>query len=69
MSEVMMAAARKLGETAARLAYPMTACPYRQSGSPVEKAAARAWVETYLHWRPTKTAVISYDDEPDTDEP
>lgn len=58
MSETMMAAARKLGEVAARLNHPITECPYRPSGGRMEQAAAHAWVESYLHWRPSAAAAI-----------
>lgn len=69
MTTVMVAAARRLGEAAARLGRPMTSCPYQQGITPEQDAAARAWVEAYLRWQPTAAAAISYDDEPDTGGP
>lgn len=51
MSDVMLAAARQLGETAARLGHPVTACPYRPgSQHAIERAAARAYVTGWLYW-------------------
>lgn len=61
---VMLAGARRLGETAARLGLPATSCPYDPAGSPPERAAAHAWVDAYLRWRPTALAAVSYDDTP-----
>ena len=58
MSEAMMSAARKLGEVAARLGHPVTACPYQPSGDRLQQAAAHAWVESYLHWRPSVARAI-----------
>lgn len=69
MSDVMLAAARKLGGAAARLGHPVTACPYNP-GSPhaIERAAARAYVAAYLDARPSVAAAVNLDDDDQADE-
>lgn len=63
MSDVMLAAARKLGQVAARLGHPVTACPYNPgSGDAVQRAAARAYVDEWLRWRPAAAAAVDVDD-------
>ncbi|MFG2070980.1 hypothetical protein ACGFKZ_29385 [Micromonospora tulbaghiae] len=63
MSDVMLAAARKLGQVAARLGHPVTACPYNPgSGDAVQRAAARAYVDEWLRWRPDAAAAVDVDD-------
>lgn len=54
MSDLMLTAARKLGEAAARLGHPVTGCPYRPgSQHAIERAAARAYVAAWLRWSPS----------------
>lgn len=65
---VMVEAARKLGKFAAQLGHGITVCPYRPSGGPMERAAARAWVEEYLRWNPTAANAVNYDEESDVND-
>lgn len=67
MNRGQLAAARRLGKTAARLGKPVTACPYDPGGTPDEAAAARAWMNAYLHWRPPAIGAVDYDGDEDGD--
>ena len=37
--------------------------PYPPDGTPVQQAARRAWMRTYLHWRPDETPPVDYSDD------
>lgn len=48
MIPAMLDAARKLGARAGRQGKPVTACPYSTQGGGDQRAAARAWVGSWL---------------------
>lgn len=52
MIPTMLAAARTLGKRAGRQKRPVTDCPYSTDGGDDQRAAARAWVGSYLQWSP-----------------
>lgn len=58
-----LAAARRLARAAAQRNDGLGTCPYPADGSPAQQAARRAWVRTYLHWRPPKPGDVDYIDE------
>jgi hypothetical protein len=57
------AAARRLARSAAAANTGTGSCPYPADGAPVQSAARRAWLRTYLHIRPPKPGDVSYDDD------
>ena len=54
-------AARRLAATAAATGAGLLACPYPGSGTSVQKACRRAWVNEYRHRRPTVAADLTGD--------
>jgi hypothetical protein len=60
----MLDAARKLGRRAGVAGEPVTACPYTTQGGGDQRAAARAWVGSWLRWsRPTSIRTDFDDDD------
>lgn len=56
-------AARRLARRAAQRRAGLGANPYPPDGTPVQQAARRAWMRTYLHWRPDETPPVDYSDD------
>ncbi|TAK89302.1 MAG: hypothetical protein EPO06_11585 [Burkholderiaceae bacterium] len=59
-SPVELAAARTAGSFAAGQGLDVTSCPHPASGTPRDRALARAWVSAYLRRRPPRG--VSYND-------
>ena len=62
-TEQALDAARRLARRAAQRRAGLGACPYPLDGTPVQLAARRAWVRTYLHWRPDEASPVDYGDD------
>jgi hypothetical protein len=75
-TEQALDAARRLARRAAQRRAEISACPYPANGTPQQAACRRAWIRTYLHWRPGEAAPVDYGDDltalahgPDSREP
>lgn len=62
-TEQALDAARLLARRAAQRRAGLGACPYPVDGTPVQQAARRAWMRTYLHWRPDEAPPVDYGDD------
>lgn len=67
MIPAMLDAARKLGKRAGQQGKPVTACPYTTQGGGDQRAAARAWVGSWLRFNasPRSVGVDFTDDDGD----
>lgn len=62
-TEQALAGARRLAALAAQRRAGLAACPYPAGGTPVQSACRRAWLRTYLYWRPDEVPPIDWDDD------
>jgi hypothetical protein len=62
-TEQALAGARRVARRAAQRDAGLAANPYPTDGTPVQRAAHRAWLRTYLHWRPAEVPDVDYGDE------
>lgn len=57
--------ARRHARSAALRNLGLTSCPYPAAGTPVQSAARRTWVRSYLHVRPPAPGTVGYDSDID----
>lgn len=62
-TEQALDAARRLARRAAQRQAGLDTCPYPADGTPVQRAARRAWVRTYLHWRRGEAPPVDFGDD------
>jgi len=64
MAAILKESARQAAMAAGRFAghrdRPVTDCPYKVDGTPVEQALAGAWMREYLRARPTDAKTVDY---------
>jgi len=58
-TEQALAGARRVARRAAQRDAGLAANPYPPDGTPTQRAARRAWLRTYLHWRPAAAADLA----------
>lgn len=62
-TEQALVGARVLARRAAQRRAGLDANPYPPDGAPIRQACRRAWLRTYLHWRPAETPAVNYGDD------
>lgn len=62
-TEQALTGARRLARRAAQRAAGLDANPYPPDGTNVQQACRRAWLRTYLHWRPDAAGPVDYGDD------
>lgn len=62
-TEQALQGARRVARRAAQRRAGLASCPYPADGTPQQLACRRAWIRTYLHWRPDEAPDVDYGDD------